>query len=64
LSSILSIIRSIFGDSKVEKTTDEENYNTNSYEQSQTERKLIKKADNKRNISKETRNTAQYAKID
>jgi hypothetical protein len=59
----MSSIRSIFGDSKDDKTADEENYNTNSYEQSQTERKLIKKINTKKG-SQETRCTAQYGKID
>ena len=56
-------IRSIFGDSRVDKTADEENFNTNSYEQSQTERKLIKKINTKKEFQG-TRCTAQYGQID
>ena len=60
---MLSSIRSIFGESKEGKTTDEENYTTNNYEQSQTERKLLNKEYRSR-VSQETRCTAQYGKID
>jgi hypothetical protein len=60
---LLNSIRSIFGDSKEEKTTDEENYNTNSYEASQTERKLIKKV-SRNGRYQETGCTAQFGKID